>query len=217
MSIKDLRKSLSSPWRECVEQAWEAYRAGSLPIGAVITDKNGRIIASGRNRLFETAAPTPYLCNTRMAHAEVNALLAFGQTGISFENTTIYTSLEPCPMCLGAIRMYRLGGIAYAARDPVAGSILLARATPFLEYADFTIHSPPDPAVEQLLLALSAESHLRLTPGTWVGWMEELDPAHLPAMQLGRKLHAANAYDQLCQDNETIWQLLPTLHSQLTL
>jgi hypothetical protein len=120
-------------------------------------------------------------------------------------------------MCLGAIRMYRLGGIAYAARDSVAGSITLANATPFLQYANFSIYPPPDPAIEQILLALLAESTLRLTPGHWVDWREEQDPANRPTMQLGRKLHAANAYHQLRQENKTIWQLFNSINSQLAL
>lgn len=202
--------NLSQPWRQCIEQAWEAYRAGSLPIGAVIVDEDGRTIATGRNRRFETSAPAPYLCNTRMAHAEINALLAFGETDADRKTATIYTSTEPCPMCLGAIRMHLLGGIAYAARDQVAGSICLADATPFMEYANFTIHHPPDPAIERGLLTLLAESLIRHTDGSWADWVEEQNPTYLPAIQLGRKLHAQKAYPDLIK-TENIWQLLSTL------
>ncbi len=210
-----VKESLSPPWRGCIEQAWEAYCAGSLPIGAVITDKNGRIIANGRNRLFEPTAPHPYLCNIRMAHAEINALLAFSETGTDFSGTTIYTSLEPCPMCLGAIRMYRIGGIAYAARDHVAGSISLANATYFFRHADFDIHPPPSPNLEYLLLALLAESTLRLTDGLWLKWREKQDSISRSAIQLARKLHAANRYPELIKGNASVWPVLAQLSKEL--
>jgi tRNA(Arg) A34 adenosine deaminase TadA len=67
--------TLALPWQTCVEEAWAAYCAGSIPIGAAITDANGQIIACGRNRIFELTAEDGYLCGTRLAHAEVNALL----------------------------------------------------------------------------------------------------------------------------------------------
>jgi tRNA(adenine34) deaminase len=203
-------ENLSRPWRECIEQAWEAYVAGSFPIGAVIVDQDGSTIAHGRNRNFETAAPSPYLCNIRMAHAEMNALLAFSQTGHPYEGTTLYTSLEPCPMCLGATRMYRLGGIAYAARDSVAGSISLAHINHFFQASPLTIQHPPDPDIEQALLVLLAEAMLRLTPGRWVDWREEQDPTNRPTMKIGRTLHAQNAYPHLIQAN-SFWDVLPTL------
>ena len=45
-------QSLSQPWRACLEEAWTAYRAGSVPIGAAITDGAGRVVARGRNRIY---------------------------------------------------------------------------------------------------------------------------------------------------------------------
>jgi hypothetical protein len=145
-----------------------------------------------------------------MAHAEINALLAFSQTGLPFEGTTLYTSLEPCPMCLGATRMYRLGGIAYAARDSVAGSIALANSTHFFQSSPLTIQHPPDPAIEQALLILLAEAMLRLTSGRWVDWREEQDEAHYSTMKIGRTLHTQNAYPDLIQ-SKSFWHILPTL------
>lgn len=56
--------SLAKPWQVCVDLAWEAYCAGSVPIAAVITNEYGEIVATGRNRLFETEQTAPYLSNT---------------------------------------------------------------------------------------------------------------------------------------------------------
>ena len=51
-----LWECLSAPWRACMEEAWTAYCAGSVPIGAVITDAVGQVIAHGRNCIFEDHA-----------------------------------------------------------------------------------------------------------------------------------------------------------------
>ena len=69
-------ESLAAPWQCCLEEAWAAYGAGSIPIGAAITDQQGRILARGRNRIFEETAPGKLLCGHRLAHAEMNALIA---------------------------------------------------------------------------------------------------------------------------------------------
>jgi hypothetical protein len=67
--IRDVWEELSEPWRACAEEAWEAYRRGSLPIGAVVTDALGNVLSRGRNRIHErwgrpgpssaTSSPTP--------------------------------------------------------------------------------------------------------------------------------------------------------------
>jgi len=51
-----LWEALTVPWRACLEEAWAAYRAGSLPIGAAIADPAGSVIARGRNRIHEHEA-----------------------------------------------------------------------------------------------------------------------------------------------------------------
>jgi tRNA(adenine34) deaminase len=69
--------TLALPWQVCIEQAWQAYCAGSIPIGACVTGSDGRVLARGRNRIFDDVSDaTPHLSMTRLAHAEVNALLA---------------------------------------------------------------------------------------------------------------------------------------------
>jgi tRNA(adenine34) deaminase len=60
-----------------LELAWEAYRAGSLPIGAVVADMDGRLLSSGRNRIHERSGPPGAVHGRKLAHAELNALLSF--------------------------------------------------------------------------------------------------------------------------------------------
>ena len=68
--------ALEGAWRECFELAWEAFRAGTIPVGAVVADPSGTIVARGRNRIFDHTAPPGQLAGTYIAHAELNALAA---------------------------------------------------------------------------------------------------------------------------------------------
>jgi len=68
-------RTLAFPWQACLEEAWLAYRAGSVPIGAVVTDTSGKILSRGRNRISESIADGGYLYGQTLAHAELNTLV----------------------------------------------------------------------------------------------------------------------------------------------
>jgi tRNA(Arg) A34 adenosine deaminase TadA len=126
---------LAVRWQACLEQAWAAYRAGSLPIGAIVVDRAGQIVGRGRNRIFEVDAETPEarcLSGHRLAHAEVNALISVDHATVNIKECALYTTLEPCALCVGAIRMLALKDVRYAASDPAAGSLSLLEATEFM-------------------------------------------------------------------------------------
>ena len=77
-------------WRETLDLAWAAYRSGTIPVGAVVLDGSGRVVARGRNRIFDGGG-------SRLLHAEVNALLELGTA--TYEDHVLLTSLEPCHLC----------------------------------------------------------------------------------------------------------------------
>ncbi|MEG2573448.1 MAG: nucleoside deaminase [Bacteroides sp.] len=93
--------------RKAIELSLENIQNGGGPFGAVIV-KDGKIVATGVNRVTSSCDPT--------AHAEVNAIRnAAAQLGtFDLSGCQIYTSCEPCPMCLGAIYWARLDKIYYA-------------------------------------------------------------------------------------------------------
>ena len=111
---------LGGAWRRTFELAWEAHGRGTIPVGAVIAAPDGEIVAEGRNRIFEGRAPAGELAGTRLAHAEVNAL-AHLDLSRRWEDHTLYTSLEPCVLCVGAALLSTIGGIRYASVDVVGG------------------------------------------------------------------------------------------------
>ena len=102
---------------QAIALAQFAGEAGEVPVGAVIVDADNHLIATAENRRERDKDPT--------AHAEILALRAAGQALQTWHlsNCTLYVTLEPCPMCAGAIILARVGILVYGADDPKTGAI----------------------------------------------------------------------------------------------
>jgi len=94
---------------------------GSTPIGALVVDAAGQIVAEGRGRRLEREVVLGQLSGTRIAHAEVNALARLPTEG-SYGDHTLYASVEPCAMCMGAALQTGIGRVVYAWADHFAGA-----------------------------------------------------------------------------------------------
>lgn len=100
--------------REAIQLAEEADRRGNLPIGAVIV-LNDAVVARGMNSIW-----TPQRDLTR--HAEMEALRAVpAELWPRSREMTLFTTLEPCVMCTGAILLHRIGGLMFGSTDPYGG------------------------------------------------------------------------------------------------
>lgn len=101
--------------RRAIELAQEAVTSGDVPVGCVIV-KDGKMVGEGRNRREA--------CGDATAHAEVEAIRAACQTLGSWRlhECTMYVTLEPCPMCAGAIINSRIHTLRYGAKDEKAGA-----------------------------------------------------------------------------------------------
>lgn len=185
-------EDLQTTWRACFDLAWEAACAGSLPIGAVVVDPAGSVVARGRNRLGEVVGTspylrgTPYLTGTPLAHAEVNALLELGQPSPG-PRPVLYTSTEPCPLCMGAARMAGVGRVVFAARDPWAGCASMAERVPYLVRSGPTVDGPVSD-LEGPLVALQTALHLDADARAerFLSVWEDVMPS---AVAAGRRLH----------------------------
>jgi tRNA(Arg) A34 adenosine deaminase TadA len=101
------------------EEALEAVREGNFGVGAVITDAGGKIIEKGHNHVF-----SPYFRSD--LHAEMWVLTILEERNRDMnraEGHALYSSLEPCPMCLARIISSGIRNIAYAAPDPLGGMV----------------------------------------------------------------------------------------------
>jgi tRNA(Arg) A34 adenosine deaminase TadA len=114
----DAWRELEEPWRASLELAWEAYLAGTVPVGAVVAGPDGRVVARGRNRIFDP--PGEGLAGTRLAHAEVDALAQLPATD-RYRDHVLYSTLEPCLLCAAAALHSTVGRIDYAVGDPFGG------------------------------------------------------------------------------------------------
>lgn len=102
--------------RLALELAKKAFDAGEIPVGCVITDKDGNVLGTGQNTRERT--------RSALGHAELNAIaeacLELGDWRL--DGCTIYVTLEPCPMCTGAIINARIPRVVFGAREEKSGS-----------------------------------------------------------------------------------------------
>ena len=101
--------------REAIGEARIAGQAGEVPVGAVVV-VDDRVVARGINRTISDTDPS--------AHAEIVALRAAAQDlgNHRLSGATLYVTLEPCTMCMGAIVQARIGRLVFGAYDPKAGA-----------------------------------------------------------------------------------------------
>ncbi len=167
---------LEQTWRACFELAWESFSAGSVGVGAVVTDAEGVIVAQGRARSMEAFALPGQLGNATVAHAELNAL---GRIPVGpHPGYEIHTTLEPCLMCAGAIIIANIRTVRYAGADALwAGLERLPEANAFVgsrwptrigprpdEFGLFATLLPLLFYVERYPAGATTESHLNAVP-----------------------------------------------------
>jgi tRNA(adenine34) deaminase len=203
---------LEPPWREALQLAWEAFGAGTIPVGAVVTNADGEVLARGRNRMFATSAPAGQIFGSRVAHAEINALVQLG-TERRYFDCTLWTTLEPCAQCIGAAWLSTIGRVMFAASDVYGGASKLIERQ--IEDADSARDHPMtvDGPLAGPLAVFSELLH--------VAYFLELDPAHhvtdtfrertpelvALAARLSVHGHASEALDDLLP---RIWEELGT-------
>lgn len=99
-----------------IEQALKAEASGEVPVGAALVSQNNQLLGVGYNQMIQLNDPT--------AHAEILAIREASQSiqNYRLDNATLYVTLEPCPMCAGAILHARLKRIVFGARDFKTGA-----------------------------------------------------------------------------------------------
>ena len=130
------------------DQACIAAREGEVPVGAVLVNAQGAILAQGHNQTIGLHDPTAHaeiLCLRRAAQAKGNYRLP---------GSILVVTLEPCLMCMGALVHARVAGIVFASADPKAGALvsqLQAAALPFLNHHPWSIGGVLDEECSALL------------------------------------------------------------------
>jgi tRNA(Arg) A34 adenosine deaminase TadA len=109
-------QDLSKEWRMCFHLAVDAFRHNSLPIGCIVFDETGKPISKAHAKMIY-ASPK----SNMVQHAEIEALTKVLLPQLE-QKLTLYTTVEPCPMCFGAMNVARIAELHYGTRDPWAGS-----------------------------------------------------------------------------------------------
>jgi len=117
-------------WQAVIE-AQQAAREDEVPVGAILVSQNGTVLAKTHNQTITRCDPT--------AHAEILAIRSAADALGNFRllNTTLYVTIEPCIMCMGALLHARVSKIIYGAKDPkwgAAGSCYDLAADPHLNH-----------------------------------------------------------------------------------
>ena len=99
-----------------IAAAKAAEAAGEVPVGAVLVSENGEVLATGQNRVIELSDCT--------AHAEIEAIRKAGHAQQNYRllNTTLYATIEPCVMCMGALLHARVKKVVFGVLDPKWGA-----------------------------------------------------------------------------------------------
>lgn len=102
--------------RLAMQQALLAEEQGEVPVGAVLVDSRGELLGTGFNRTIQDQDPT--------GHAEIIALRAAAtrMSNYRLPGASLFVTLEPCTMCMGAIMHARLSRVVFAAADPKTGA-----------------------------------------------------------------------------------------------
>jgi tRNA(adenine34) deaminase len=138
-----LSAGLDSAWQRALELAWDSFCAGTTPVGAVVVDGSGAVVAEGRGRRYERSGPPGQLASSHIAHAEVNALAQL-RADQDYGDHALITTLEPCGMCHGAAVQATVGSVLYAGPDPYGGTGALVFTTPQAQRRSLQVTGPLD-------------------------------------------------------------------------
>ncbi len=156
-------RDMEPAWQTVMSLAWDAYQVGTTPIGAVVLDSSGCIVATARNRRHEDVWITGQLANSRIAHAELNALAQLPHD--RYEGHSLYANVEPCCLCMGAVLQAGIGTVRYGWRDGYAGAAsCMTVSNPQVSRRSVDIAGPSGGMVELLTGLLMASHYIYVRP-----------------------------------------------------
>ena len=194
--------SLDVIWRSVMIQAFDSYVTGTTPIGAVIVDADDKVVSHGRSKAQAE----------RLAHAETNAITALPKTDPE-RWLAVFSSLEPCAYCTGALRMEKFAAVHFAAQDPSAGCTYLLDSTEWFRAFRCEVFPPADRLLEAVNVALLVEHRMRDQKHRW---LERWRAYHPIATAAGERLSAEGRFDDWMRrdaDPELIFNDVASLFS----
>ncbi len=128
-------QELDTYWKRIFELEWISLCEGSKAIAALIVSNEGEIISEGRNKIGEAIIPNP-----RVSHAEVEAIRNLDIKKYPFvKSYTLYTALEPCPMCMGTMVMGGIRKVVIGTKDARGGAMGLLEQSEYLKEKNISV------------------------------------------------------------------------------
>jgi tRNA(adenine34) deaminase len=186
---------------------------GSIPIGAVITNETGEILSIGRNRSSDKAPESEkQICGVPLAHAELNALLALDYAEVDPHLCILYSIVEPCPLCIGAICVAGIKNVHYAARDAWSGSTNLLEATPYLRWKSIKAVGPQDSDFETVIHMMQVDCQLRRAHPRVESVLDAWEKEYPEAVRKGRMLFQAGELPRMREEGFSAAEALSRIH-----
>ncbi|MBO5571562.1 MAG: nucleoside deaminase [Ruminococcus sp.] len=191
-------KDLTFQWQTVLEEAWTAFTNGSIPVGAAVFDKNGDLLVKDHNRRSE-----PQTLNPRTAHAELNVLQHIDcRGGLNIREIQLYTSMEPCPMCMGAIVMSNIKSLNCGSHDRWCGALHLLDTDPYMRSQHISVSEIPE-ETEFFQLVLSSYHELKhIRKGGSPSVLDCFRISSAPAVEAAETLCKNRVLDQFAQMNK---------------
>lgn len=121
-------QDLQYEWQVTFEEAWTAFCNGSTPIGGALFDDKGQLVIRDRNRAAENGT-----INRKISHGEANILRKLNtDERPDYKTMKLYTTMEPCPMCMGTIVMAGIRDVSYASRDTYCGAVHMLKVDAYM-------------------------------------------------------------------------------------
>lgn len=189
-------KDLSREWKETYELAWLAFCNGSLPIGAIITDTSGNTVIAGRNETCEDHYP-----NSRTAHAEMYCMRNIDtKKHPSLREYHLYTTMEPCPMCMGTIVMGGIYKIHVAAKDKYCGALHYINYDPWIKSKNMEVYLE-EGELEAVQLAQQGYHELRRSNGEMNRVLEQFQLTCPKAIDVAFIMYQERYLDKCIENN----------------
>ena len=187
---------LSSEWKKTFEQAWRAFQNGSVPIGAIITDGAGNVIISGRNERWEKRYP-----NKRTAHAEMYCVRNLDiEKYPDLSEYHLYTTMEPCPMCMGTIVMGGMRKVHVAAKDKYCGALHYIDLDPFMRCKKMEVYLEQG-ELEAVQIAQQGYHELKRYNGEKSNVLKQFETACPKSIEVATRMYQERYLDK-CVKND---------------
>lgn len=194
---------ISEPWKIAFEEAWTAFRNGCTPIGGVLCRPDGTIMLRDHNRSAEKDT-----INRRISHAEANILRRTDTDSVSDLHTCVlYTTMEPCPMCMGTCVMSNIRHLRYAARDSYCGFTYLQNSEPYFisKHLDYSTEGGDLELVQLTIQSIYELDYIATGKSDKV--LVQFDSIRPDAVRTAKMIHSAGLHVQWQQEHWPISQV----------